>query len=95
MYVVVHARDLPGVAEKRAAALAAHRAHLDAATDTLTIRASGPLIENGAMCGSLVIYQAPDLATVRAFVARDPMVLADVYARLEICGFDWRRGTPS
>lgn len=95
MHIVVHARDLPGVTEKRAAMLAAHRAYLDTATNTPAIRVSGPLIENGAMCGSLFIYEAPDLATVRAFVARDPMVLAEVYNSLDICEFDWRRGTPS
>ncbi len=95
MYVAAYARDLPGASERRAATLEAHRVHLDTAADGLAIRASGPMIEDGTMCGSLFIYEAPDLASVRAFMARDPMVLANVYARVELCEFDWRRGAPT
>lgn len=95
MYVAVYARDLPGSAAARKAALAEHRAHLDTASDGIAIHVSGPLMEDGRMCGSLFLCEAADVASVRAFAARDPMVRAGVYASIEVHAFDWRRGAPA
>jgi len=49
------------------------------------VRHGGPLLdEDGAPCGSVVIFEAADLAAARDVVARDPYVQRGVFARVEL-----------
>jgi len=47
----------------------------------------GPLLDDaGAPCGSLVVFDAPDLASARRFAAGDPYVVEGVFERWEVLG---------
>jgi hypothetical protein len=48
------------------------------------VRFAGPLLEGGAPIGSLVVFEAPDLAAARALAARDPYVVHGVFAEHEV-----------
>lgn len=46
---------------------------------------AGPLLDDaGAPCGSVVIFDAPDLASARRFAAADPYVVEGVFERWEV-----------
>lgn len=67
----------------------AHRpAHLEglAALDAEgRVRHAGPLLDDDdAPCGSVVIFEAADLAAARELVARDPYVQHGVFGRTEL-----------
>ena len=73
--------------------------HLDWATggsdDVPALVASGPLLgPDGAPDGSLLIFAASGADVVRAFVERDPLALAGVWASCAVRELDWRRGRP-
>jgi len=47
----------------------------------------GPLLDDaGAPCGSLLVFDAPDLASARRFAAGDPYVVEGVFERWEVLG---------
>ena len=49
------------------------------------VRLAGPFLnEAGEMTGSLLLVEAPDMATARAFSAADPYVLAGLFKWVEI-----------
>lgn len=63
----------------------AHLAGLEALAAQGRIRHAGPLIgDDGQPLGSLVLFEAPDLAAARAIAARDPYVTEGVFARHEV-----------
>jgi len=65
--------------------LAVREAHLAYARETGRMKLGGPFLdENGDMAGSMMIVEAPDLATVEAWHACDPYVKAGLFARSEI-----------
>jgi uncharacterized protein YciI len=78
-------RDGPRGAELR---MLHRQAHLDgiAVLDRdRRIRHAGPLIdENGAPCGSVIIFEASDLATAKAQAAGDPYVVEGIFERHEV-----------
>lgn len=69
LYAVI-CRDKPGRVETRAAT---RPAHLDWLNAHGGVQFAGPLIEDGAPVGSLVVIEAGDLAAAKAWVATDPM----------------------
>lgn len=59
-----------------------HISEIDAADRCLF---AGPLLdEDGVAWGSLVILEAEDLASARAFAKRDPYLTEGVFQRLEV-----------
>lgn len=63
----------------------AHLEGLEALDTAGRIRHGGPLLdEKGQPCGSVVIFEAADLAAAREIVARDPYVQRGVFARYEL-----------
>ena len=49
------------------------------------IRHAGPMLdEEGNPAGSVILFQAADLAEARAVAARDPYVIEGVFARHEV-----------
>jgi uncharacterized protein YciI len=82
MLFVVTAIDKP---DSLALRLSVREAHLAYAHETGRMKIGGPFLDaNGAMCGSLMIVEAPDLATVTAWNAADPYAQAGLFASVDI-----------
>lgn len=65
--------------------LSVREAHLAFARDTGRMKLGGPFLnEKSEMAGSLMIVEAPDLETVRAWHASDPYVKAGLFASSDI-----------
>lgn len=90
---VVRGYDKPGAGPARQAARAAHLAHLEAIG---SVRLAGPVLDDaGAPIGSLLIYVAPDRATLDRWIAEDPYTAAGVFERVEVAPFRWVIGAPA
>jgi uncharacterized protein YciI len=49
------------------------------------VRHAGPLLdERGAPTGSLIVFEAPDLAAARRLAAADPYVVEGIFERWEL-----------
>jgi uncharacterized protein YciI len=77
-------RDGPGAIELRKQHRPAHLENLRPLVRAGRVRFAGPLLEDGAPVGSLVVFEAPDLAAARAIAAGDPYVLHGVFASHEL-----------
>lgn len=78
-------RDGPRGAELRPRHRAAHLDNLRPLAAAGRVRFAGPLLDDaGAPCGSLVVYEAIDLAEARAIAARDPYIVHGVFASHEV-----------
>ena len=57
-----------------------HLAHLQGLVEAGKVRFAGPLLDaEGAPCGSLVVFEADDLAAARATAESDPYLLEGVF----------------
>ncbi len=75
--------DKPGHLETRKANREAHLAHIRSAEGAIT--QAGPFLDaDGQMVGSLLIYEADDIAPVEAWCAADPYAEAGLFERVEI-----------
>jgi uncharacterized protein YciI len=82
MLFVVTALDKP---DSLALRLSVREDHLAFARETGRIRLGGPFLDDqGRMCGSMMIVEAPDLDTVKAWQTGDPYVKAGLFAHSEI-----------
>jgi hypothetical protein len=91
----VHVLDRPGALPLRLEQSAAHRAFVETeSTRGLSIVMSGPLQSDDGeiMIGSLFIIDAPDRATVEAFVKADPFTRSGVWGEVKITRFHRRTG---
>jgi len=78
--------DGPAGAALRKELRPAHLEGLEALDAEGRIRHGGPLIgDDGQPRGSVVIFEAADLAEARAVAERDPYVQRGVFARYEVC----------
>jgi hypothetical protein len=78
-------RDAPGALARRIEQRPAHLAALEPLDRAGRIRFAGPLLDAaGQPCGSLVIFEAADLAAARAVAERDPYVTSGVFADWEV-----------
>ncbi len=69
----------------RALHRSAHLAGIEALDDEDRIVHAGPLLdEGGEPRGSLVVFEARDLAEARDIAARDPYVVEGVFERYEV-----------
>jgi uncharacterized protein len=86
MLVAVIARDKPGHLPVRLDTRAAHLAYIQA---TGVVNMAGPLIEDGQMCGSLIVLEVDSLAAARAWVAGDPYGKAGLFADVTV--IEWKK----
>ncbi len=62
-----------------------HLANLKPLADAERILYGGPLVdEAGDACGSVVVFDAPDLQAARRFAAGDPYVTEGIFERYEV-----------
>jgi uncharacterized protein YciI len=63
----------------------AHLANLQPLVDADRVRFAGPIrTEDGNPCGSVVVFEAADLAAARAFAETDPYAAEGVFASVEV-----------
>ena len=87
MLVALMTRDKPGALEVRLENRAAHLAYID---ETGVVEQAGPLLdEEGAMCGSLIILNAKDLAAAEDWAANDPYARAGLFASTTL--IEWKK----
>ena len=96
-YFVFCAHDKPGMGEARAKVRERHRAYIRVAQDGCRCVAGGPLMdESGAgMNGTLLIFEARDRQAVEHFVANDPYMGENLFARMDIRQWNWGLGQPA
>jgi uncharacterized protein YciI len=91
----LHAIDRPEALPLRMEHYAAHRAFIETEGEHgIVVMTSGPLQSDDGevMIGSLFIIEAPDRATVEAFVLADPFSQAGVWGNVQITRFYRRKG---
>lgn len=95
-YFVFCAHDKPGMGEARARIRERHRAHIRIVQDGCRCVAGGPLMdEDGTrMSGTLLIFEARDREAVERFMASDPYMGEDIFARFDIWRWNWGLGQP-
>ena len=97
MLFVIHALDRSGGLETRAKFYRAHRIHLDQAEQyNVDVVTAGTLVadDGETPVGSVFVIDALDCATVDAFTRSDPYHVNAVWERVEIHGYNKKRGTP-
>jgi len=77
-------RDGSNAPELRKRHRPAHLEHLRPLARAGRVRFAGPLLEAGTPIGSVVVFEAPDLAAARELVARDPYVVHGIFATHEV-----------
>ena len=85
LYAVI-CKDRAGALQTRLDNRDAQLAHI---RDSGIVQMAGPLIEDGDMRGSLVILDAPDLATAKAWSAGDPYLAAGLFESVEVT--EWKK----
>ena len=85
LYAII-CRDKPGQLQTRLDTRDAHLAYIE---ETGIVRMAGPFIENGEMCGSLVILEAPSLAAAESWAARDPYKAAGLFEKVDVA--EWKK----
>lgn len=78
-------RDKPGALQVRLDTRDAHLAHI---RDSGIVAMAGPLMEDGQMCGSLVILDTDDLAAAQAWAAGDPYKAAGLFASVDVIAWN-------
>ena len=97
MLFVIHATDKKDALPVRARFYRAHRIHLDEAENfNVDVVTAGTLIadDGETPCGSVFVIDAKDRGAVDAFVRSDPYHVNSVWERVEIHGYNRKRGTP-
>lgn len=85
LYAII-CRDRPGHLQTRLDTRAAHLAYIEA---TGCVKLAGPLIEDGRMCGSLIVIEAESRAAAEAWAAADPYRAADLFESVDL--FEWKK----
>ncbi len=85
LYAVI-CRDKPGHLPVRQATRADHLAYIEA---TGIVRMAGPFLQDGAMCGSLVIVETDDLAAAQAWADGDPYKAVGLFESTEV--IEWKK----
>ncbi len=86
MLFIVHCLDRKDALAKRKEHYEAHRAYIGTASSKrIAMVMNGPLVhENNDSAGSCYLMEAPDLATVKAFVAADPFTTNNIFETVNI-----------
>ena len=84
LYVYI-GRDGPEGAELRKTVRERHLAHIGTLDAAGRIRFAGPLRDAaGEPCGSLIVFEAEDLAAARAVAEQDPYTAEGVFASVDV-----------
>ena len=86
MLIALVAKDKPGALQTR---LDNREAHLAYIQDTGLVAMAGPLIEDGAMCGSLIVLDVTDMAQAQDWAKGDPYAKAGLFQSVELT--EWRK----
>ncbi|MGB3146871.1 MAG: YciI family protein [Paracoccaceae bacterium] len=86
MRFAVICRDKPGHLQLRLDNRANHLAYIE---QTGVVEMAGPLIEDGQMCGSLVILSVEGREAAQAWVDGDPYGTAGLFAEVTIT--EWKK----
>jgi uncharacterized protein YciI len=86
MRFAVICRDKPGHLEVRLQNRAAHLAYIEA---TGIVEMAGPFVEDGQMCGSLIILETDSLAAAQGWVAGDPYGKAGLFDSVTVT--EWKK----
>ena len=78
--------DKAGALQTRLDNRAAHLAHIESSG---VVEMAGPFLQDGAMVGSLVILEVPDLAAAQDWAARDPYAQAELFQSVDIR--EWKK----
>lgn len=78
-------RDKPGALQVRLDTRDAHLAHI---RDSGIVAMAGPLMEDGQMCGSLVVLDTDDLAAAQAWAAGDPYKAAGLFVSVDVIAWN-------
>ena len=78
-------RDKPGALQVRLDTRDAHLAHI---RDSGIVAMAGPLMEDGQMCGSLVVLDTGDLDAAQAWAAADPYKAAGLFASVDVIAWN-------
>jgi len=84
MHFIIYAQDKPGAVERRMEVRPRHLEHWG--NPPVRIVAGGPMVdeETSNMKGSVLIVEADDMATVRAYAEKDPYWVEGVFESLAI-----------
>ena len=84
-WFVMIGHDGPRGLELRKLHRSAHLAGLEPLANAGRIRHAGPMLgDDGAPVGSVVLFEAENLAAAQAIAARDPYVTHGIFARYEV-----------
>lgn len=86
MLFAVICHDKPGHLQVRVDTRAAHLAYIEA---TGIVKMAGPFLQDGAMCGSLIVLDAGSLAEAEAWAAGDPYKAAGLFADVTV--IEWKK----
>ncbi len=86
MLFAVMARDKPGALQVRLDTRSAHLAYIEA---TGIVAMAGPLIEDGQMCGSLIVLETDSLEAARDWVTGDPYGRAGLFESVSVT--EWKK----
>ena len=78
-------RDKPGALQVRLDTRDAHLAHI---RDSGIVAMAGPLMEDGQMCGSLVVLDTDDMDAAQAWAAADPYKAAGLFASVDVIAWN-------
>ena len=86
MLFAIICRDKAGALQTRLDTRADHLAYIAA---TGVVKMAGPFLEEGQMCGSLVIVETEDLAAAQAWAAADPYAKAGLFESVSVT--EWKK----
>jgi uncharacterized protein len=88
MYFIAHCLDKPDSLQIRLDNRPIHLAYLEGLGTKVVL--AGPYLDaSGNPCGSMLLFEAPDQATVEAWVAGDPYAKAGLFALVEVRPWRW------
>jgi uncharacterized protein len=88
--------DKPGHLQLRLDNRPDHVTFLDGLNAEQKLAFAGPFLDgDGKPCGSLVVIEAPDLASAEAIAAKDPYAKAGLFGTVEIRPWNWVFNKPA
>jgi len=89
-------KDKPGSLQLRLDTRPSHVAHLEGLNGEGKLAFAGPFLDaDGKSDGSLVVVEAPDMATAQALAAADPYAKAGLFESIEIRRWNWTFNKPA
>ena len=86
MLIALIARDKDGALQTRLDNRTAHLAYIE---ETGVVAQAGPLLDEDAMIGSLIILDVPDIAAAQSWADNDPYAKAGLFKSVEL--IPWKK----